>query len=411
MPNRFARSLCGILAFVAGHAALHAEVPDPSLASKALPGADKAAAPDVIKPGTRLTYLGSNAMHPVIRERLVLNERNEWVGEKTRSNVLQGIAQGSGGVGYTVSRVGHVDREVAVVTSSTYLLDTFRKTVTPTGSAGFVGNAGSAGDMWVNPAVLKKVEEKNENGNLIQRGPYTIGNRKHNVIRFQSDTKSGHNVMVYDTDSGLLLFRASSVLDFTARNRGPEGQELQPGQTHTSTSVLVEVKDIDVPWKGQPVPQWVGQFRELKYEGAVTTAAQGVTPNVMPMAITIVPKARENGWLRYGSTTVTQPYRLPPQTSTQEGAAGAASVGGLWIAPQALAALKAGQVIETNEVIGTKTVVSDVSRGVVTFSEVGAVHRIDIAYDMASGIMSGVSHKTQDQLSTRTAQMRLTGQR
>ena len=393
--------------------AAHAEVPDPSFVISALPDAAKAGPPPIIKPGTRLTYFGGSSTINGVRAKLVPDENGNWVNKTTGQRYGEREVRNTGGVGYSIARVSHVDREAVVVASATYLLDPLAKTVTSTGSSGIVTNAGAAGDYWIHPAVLKDVKEVNANGNFVGRMPYVVMNRKYNAIRFQSETASGHNTYVYDLDSGLMIFHGSSLIGGDVLTPGVNGQQagVGGGSTFLSHGFLMEVKDIDVPWKNAPTPAWVGQFRELKYDGGITTAIQGVTPHTQAVSVLLTPKARENGWLRYNNTTTIAVYGLPPHQSQTNSASGHASVGGLWIAPQGLAALKAGQVIETNDIIKTKTAVTDIGRGYVTISEMGQIHRLDVSYDTTTGIMAGVALRQQSQIAVTTTQLRLTGQR
>lgn len=392
--------------------AAQAEVPDPSFVVNVYPQVLKAGPPPIIKPGTRLTYFGGSSTINGVRAKLVPDENGNWVDKVSGRRYAESDVRNTGGVGYSIARVGHVDREVAVVHSATYLLDPLAKTVTSTGATGIVTNAGAAGDYWIHPAVLKDIQEVNANGQFIGRMPYVVMNRKFNAIRFQNDTASGHNTYVYDLDSGLMIFHGSSLIGGDVITPGVNGNAgVGRGSTFLSHGFLMEVKDIEVPWKNSPTPAWVGQFRELKYDGGITTAIQGVPPHTQAVSVLLTPKARENGWLRYNNTTTIAVYGLPPQQSQSNSASGHASVGGLWIPPQGLAALKAGQVIETNDIIKTKTAVTDIGRGYVTISEMGQIHRLDVSYDTTSGIMAGVTLRQQNQIAVTTTQLRLSGQR
>lgn len=393
--------------------AASAEVPDPSQASQMYPDSRKAGPPPTIKPGTRLVFFGGAATIPGVRSKLVPDENGNWVNKTTGQKFAATDVQGSGGVGFTIARVSHVDREAVAINTTSYLFDPLNKTVSYTGGSGMVTNAGAAADYWVHPAVLKNIQPLNQGGVFIGQVPYVLGNRKFNAIRFQTESASGHTAYVYDLDTGILLFYGASAIGGDVLTPGVNGQQagVGAGSTHLSHNMLVEVKDIDLPWKDAPVPAWVNQFRELRYDGSIVTAIQGVQPMTQPMSIVMVPKARENGWLRLSSTVTTQVYGFPPTQSKNDGAAGAASLNGLWIAPQALAKLQLNQVIETNEHLKTKTLVTDIGRGYVTISEIGQLHRIDVGYDTNTGIMAGVTLKQQNQISLTTTQVRLSGQK
>ncbi len=390
-----------------------AQVPDPSMAASVYPQVLQAGPPPIIKPGTRLIYFGGSSTIAGTRTKLVPDDKGNWFDPKTGQKYSERDVQGSGGVGYTVGRVSHVDRHVAAINIASYLLDPLAKTVSYTGGGGVVSNAGAGGDFWIHPAVLKNIREIREPGNFIGRTPYVIMNRKYNAIRFQNDSDNGHTTYVYDLDSGLMIFHGSSnIAGGVLTPPGPDGRPgIGAGNTFLSHNMLVEVKDVDIPWKNAPVPQWVNQFRELRYAGGVTTAIQGVNPTTQAMSVIITPKARENGWLRYTNTNTHHVYGLPPQQSTTEGAAGQAGLGGLWIPPQGMANLKVGQVLDSIDILKTKTIVTDIGRGHITLSEIGQLHRSDASYDTTTGLMTGVTLRQQNQLAITTTQLRLNGQR
>ncbi|MBN1509993.1 MAG: hypothetical protein JW955_24320 [Sedimentisphaerales bacterium] len=93
------------------------------------------------------------------------------------------------------------------------------------------------------------------------------------------------------------------------------------------------------------------------------------------------------------------------------GACGGATIGGLWISPAALAGLRPGQTIETNDKVGTSVTVSDVTGGSVTIRETGPLHRMDCTYDAATGMLSATTLTQQIGLARITHSLRLTGQR
>jgi hypothetical protein len=101
---------------------------------------------------------------------------------------------------------------------------------------------------------------------------------------------------------------------------------------------------------------------------------------------------------------------MPPEQAQQEGASGTASIGGLWIPSEALVSLRPGQVIETNDKVGTTVTVSQVRQGSVVISEVGPLHRADWTYDARTGMLSATTLTQQIGLAQITHSLQLTGQ-
>jgi hypothetical protein len=114
------------------------------------------------------------------------------------------------------------------------------------------------------------------------------------------------------------------------------------------------------------------------------------------MQVTVTPAQRGNGWVRFTSASVIQSIQgLPPEQGQSTGSSGTATIGGLWIPPQALAGLRQGQVLDQNQQVGTTTSVSAIGGGSMMISEVGPLHRIDCAYDLRTGVMSAMNIEQQ----------------
>jgi hypothetical protein len=167
------------------------------------------------------------------------------------------------------------------------------------------------------------------------------------------------------------------------------------GSTQVVTGWLVEVKDVKVPWKAAAVPAWVGKFTKLDYEGVQSTVVAGTGQLDQRVEVAITPRARHDGWLRFtNSLTVQTLAGMPPEQSQSDGSGGPASIGGLWIGPDAIPKLKARQLIDRNDITKTVISVSDVDSRSVTIREVGQHHRIEWTYDAATGILVAVKTTT-----------------
>jgi hypothetical protein len=115
--------------------------------------------------------------------------------------------------------------------------------------------------------------------------------------------------------------------------------------------------------------------------------------------------------VRYTNNAVIQSIQgMPPEQAQSEGASGSASIGGLWIAPQALANLRTQQVIERHDIVGTTILVSNAGAGIVTLSEIGPLHRMDWTYQTNTGMLSGVTLTQQIGMAQITHTLRLSGQ-
>jgi hypothetical protein len=404
--------LCVLLAGVWAGIALGAQqvqVPDPSIMLPLVPAAAESPAPPVIKPGTRLTYFGMTASIPGEYKRLVQDDNGKWIDEQTGKRYDEEDVPGSGAAAFTVLSVGHVGGGLVEVTTSMYTLNTATKQCTFAGSGGMVGHAGCAADYWISPDVLRQVREVNTQGLRILRMPYTVAGKTYKAIRFQTDDASGYQARVYDLETGLVIFHGSRtqgksiVTPPIGQNGGQTG--LGQGNTQTVTGWIVEIKDIDVPWKNAAPPKWIEQFQKLSYKGVQTSVVLAAGTKLdRAMTGTLMPKARGPGWVRFTNQFLIESLPgMPPEQAQQEGACGGATIGGL-------AGLHPRQVIETNDKVGTTVAVTDVRPGLVTITETGPLHRVDCTYDIRTGILSATTLTQQIGLAQITHRLQLTGQ-
>ena len=379
-------------------------VPDPSPELTLFPAAAKAGPPSWAHPGTRLVYFSASASIRNAGQALVLDDKGNWVISGTGQKWNEQDVASASGAGYIVYQIGFIDHDVAQVGNSLYGQDSTDGSVQFIGGSGMVTNAGCASDLWVHPDVLKNVKEIAQGDVRITRMPYTVNKKKYNALRIQSTTANGYTASVYDLDTGIMIFHGSSA-------SGSVG--IGGGVTQLTTGWLLEVKDVDIPWKAAAVPAWVGKFKELDYQGAYSTVVAIGTGGRLDRPVTVVttPKARRDGWLRTSSTFTIQGFQgMPPDVSQSEGSSGPAC-GGQWIGPEAIPKLKARQIIDQNDITKTVVSVSDVNPRSVTITEVGQHHRIDSTYDAASGILTGVQTTTTTGLSQTTYRVQLVGQK
>lgn len=400
-----------LAAFVTG---ARAQVPDPGQGLILCPDAAKAGPPAWAKPGTRLVYFGMSASVRAVGQQLVLDDHGNWVNKDTGQRLGVQEVPTASGAGYSVFQIGYVDQNVAEVNCQLYLLDTTNNSVTFTSSSGLVTNAGCGGDMWIHPDALKNLKEVNEGGVRIMRMPYTLNNKQYKAIRVQTTTGNGYTAYVYDLETGIMIFHGASAQGAGVLTPGPNGQAgVGAGNTQLVTGWIMEVKDVDVPWKAAAIPAWVGKFRQLNYQGALSTAIPNAGQMDLPVTSVVVPKAHGDGWLRFGLASEVRPIAagMPPSQQQMEGASGPASVGGLWIGPDAIPKLRQNQVIDKNDITKTTTVVSDVGPRGVVISEIGALHRIDWAYDAASGMLAAIDVTTQNGVARTKTHQQLSGQK
>jgi hypothetical protein len=247
-----------ILATAGARGANRVEVPDPSIMLPVAPGAAEAPAPPVIKPGTRLTYFEMTASIPGEYGKLVQDDNGAWIDKRTGKRYREEDIGASGSAAFNIVYVGHVGGGVAQLSNRLYTLNTGIQKSTLGSTGGLVGHAGCAADYWIHPDVLRQVQEVNTQGVRILRMPYTVAGKTYKAIRFQSEDVSGYNAHVYDLETGLMIFYGSriqgpSVITPPLGGAGRAG--MGEGSSQVVTGWIVEVKDIDVPWRNAAPPR------------------------------------------------------------------------------------------------------------------------------------------------------------
>ena len=358
------------------------DVPDPNPLILMYPGAKDAGAPPAIKPGMRITYYGGSASIPGSYKQTVYDPNgNEWKNTNTGQTLpwKNVDVPSASGDGYRVIRVNHIDDKIAVVSASDYLHDPLAKRMLPVGGFGVATNAGCAADFWVHPKVLKAIEPKNDDGVVIMPMKLQMGQKKFDGLRFQVSGDKSYTMKVYDLETGLLLLHAARAEGSAIPTPGIVRQ-LPPSAAPTilSAGYPAALTYVDLPWKDAPVPDWVGNFRSLSYQGAYTSSLTGVGSMTKQFQLTMTVKQRGQKWVRLDAKSAYFFQGVPAGGAQQPTVYGSASVGGLWIAPKVLAKLRKGQEIESNKLTHTKLIVSDVGEGYVTISEIGDAHRNDV---------------------------------
>lgn len=85
------------------------------------------------------------------------------------------------------------------------------------------------------------------------------------------------------------------------------------------------------------------------------------------------------------TTTLGSPYGLPAATNEVTDVSGIAQVGGFWLPPAGLAALRNGQVLDEDPIVGTRQVVTGADGQWVTIGYGSPVDSTEFLYEVASG--------------------------
>lgn len=373
-----------------------------------LPELRSAKAPSWVQQGTRITYYSAAASVPQSYHRYVEDEEGGWIDPTTGDKYRREDIQSAAGHGYNEINVTAVNDAVVALNIRAYgLQDVDRSSpVTTLTWSGAVGLPGAGSDWWLAPEVLAGIEETVTSDLKIVRMPYTAEGTTYSSIWIQSLSDRGNHTWVYDLDSGVLLHTASStqgppITGPVARGEGREGS------TFLTTSTIVNTRQLSMPWVGSSAPSWIGSESHFDYQGTVT--AEVGSPIPLDATVAIDRKASGSDWARYTYARTLYSTVAPSVTEGFERVDGPGQVGGLFLPPDALGDLRAGDDLDHDPVTNVDVSVAAVDPGsTVTIRESGQGEVSELTYDARSGLLVAWSYQNPYQYQRHD--FRLTGQ-
>ena len=353
--------------------------------------------PAWLKPGVRLSFYGASATLPHTYSRYVPDENGAWVDKETGERFDREKNYGSAGEGISQLDASVVGSERALFSMRTFLLatqDFGGKRLRPMGTTVAVGPVASCDDWYVNPATLAGLKASHNDQVAILPMPYQLDGQTYDTVAFKHQTDNAYVCSFYDKATGVMVASSSSVRKLTAGE--PESTMLQ----------IIRFKGMrqrDVSWANEPAPTWLHTVQRFTAQGTHTLTTNGLAPMVTPLQVVAGVDERGADWfIWHRSATTGGGHGLPPQTTTATMLAGPAQIGGLWMAPGALARFTPGQVLDSDPLIGTQTSVAAVQGNLVQIRETGQSHVIDCLYDSGSGQLQRVRQTEQPMAGTTT---------
>ena len=312
----------------------------------------QAPAPAWLRPGVRLTY--NSAYATFARE----------IDDPTPS--------GAGLIQYDVIAQ---DRRSVVVVPTLYGIDSQGQP--PTGLGYLLGLPG-LGETWFAPQVLADAEAAAHDGLLVNRLTVDVEGESYDVVRFQSNTDSGEEVWEFEEQTGLLVFHRQALYDGAGN------------QTSANMQSLVGRRQVKLPWRFGSVPTWASRGAEIELAGSQTIDL-GSPPYIpLPMAIRLRITKAGSLWSEYSRAT----YMNSRQIAQGSGATGVAQIfGGIWLPPQALGVLHAGEVLDRDPLTGLETSVAEATARQIVIAGQGPSYTTRYVYDARSGRLIGYSQE------------------
>jgi hypothetical protein len=271
-----------------------------------------------------------------------------------------------------------IDSGLAVATSQLFLDSGAGNSVVPSLVFPVLGLPG-IGEFWLNPQALVKAEDVATAELSVTRMDQDFGGDTYHVVRFEYTHANAQYGWVYDSASGLLLFYSAAIGTDTDPNR------------QLSQVTFVARRQLSLPWQDGSLPGWVARTSRLHYSGTYATTVSGASSVELSAAATV---QLQDHYSRWNACRLSNSIQGQPDATSEQLSGGDEAFGGLWLAPEALAALQDGQTLDTDPVTGAVITVSR-DQNMVTLTETGQLFQTSLSYDAADGRLTALVEQQQ----------------
>lgn len=376
------------------------------------PGNDRGEAPVAGMPawlqaGARVTWWAGSASLPGVSSRLVLNEKGLWVDRNGRRYGVEST-MGAGGMGYQQLNIVHVGGDGIAADMRSYLIaDPQTQDAILTSSAGCSGTAQNLGDYWVNPQQLQKLQDGETGGTRIVHGPYELEGRKFDAVSVRTDTEAGFSQYTYDLATGLCLASSTSGTSAPVWVANGNNSTAGAGTTYITQTHLVAMRQLQLPWANDGLPQDLRAGSSLDYRGTYRTEIPGSPVLPWQFAATVQIDRIGAGFATGKLRTHLDSGMGMPQDGEQSRVFGANMIGGLFVSPQTLRQLRPQQLLDEDPTTHVRTYVGEAQNGAVAIIEQGPTQEAVYAYDMQSGMLVANSQRQKSGVATIVLQVQL----
>lgn len=355
-------------------------------------------APDWVKPGVELSFHSASAIiagdGPVFQldpqgDLVATDGSGRRYSMKPGGRITNGLLDGGhSGHGFVKATIVAAGADTVAIAVDVYTISGGIEAPRISARTAFVGPPGAAGDLWVSPVWLAGVEAGTKNPMFrVLRMEWPDGRATRNAVVFAAN--DGSMVLAYDRESGILLYRGGSGEGEKGVNLRVNGLVVSNTPTRLLTvSELAGRRTPALPWAGLPSPEGADRLRTLRYEGQVGIVVPG-SPNLpLPYSLDLRAADRGPGWVRFRAVeTAGGAGGALPVVTEELRLAGPDQLGGLWIAPAALAKLRPGQVLDRDPLTGFTTAVASADADAVTLVRSGVGQTLEAAYDRRTGLL------------------------
>nr|WP_321468048.1 hypothetical protein [uncultured Desulfobulbus sp.] len=309
-------------------------------------------APDWIQPGLRLTYYTISGTLPNGPHEYVADPNGTW-GDQRGNSYSRKSLRATGSNGLFQFNIAAMDQQRAVVQMLFYLYDGVNATESRQAlEAGYVAPVGTGGDLWMHPEALTILVRKyggqpalstEQPGMWASKVRKTIDQATYDAVLLVLVTQSSRKLWMYDSASGVLLY-SSEISKTSAVNT--QNDRLSPGGSTVRFTTFKGSRTLQLPWAGQPAPNWLASANTFEYSGTFQVTLPGSPATPLPFNLGISVQERGRDWLQYRVNSTSQALESGAELTARVG--GNTMLCGSWIPPAALGMLQTGQVVDTD---------------------------------------------------------------
>ena len=299
--------------------------------------------------------------------------------------------EGSAGAGFIQYDLVALDAG-QVVCSMKFYLDIGNGLLIPSLVAPAFGAYG-AGDFWVDPESLKDAEGLASDELTVARMSTNIGDSSYNAVRFEYRKEDAEYVWMFDEASGLLLFYRHAIGGEDATHR------------QLADMTLARQRQLDLPWQGGSLPDWVRDGNRLRYQGAYSVWTMGSPAASLPYSVSVEVKRTATRWSE---------HQISDRLSGQAGSVTTRVTGlsqlsdAIWLPAEAIDALLRSRTLDHDPVTGAETTVSQGPGETLTLTESGAAYETALTYDTRNGMLVAMAQQTQTGIASIIIELQLT---
>jgi hypothetical protein len=377
---------------------------------RALPPSSQAAAfpaPDIIRPGLRLTYYLMTGSLSGSVNGWVLDEEGDWVDKRTGRRYAT-ERKGNASHGLIQPTVVGGDGGWVALAQPFYLFNGEDTTPIYRISLDDLVTADAGGDLWMHPGKQDAMRRAHPWGAAAGPGGVMAralpwrddAGRSYQATQIVVLGEASRMTSVFDQATGLLLY-LSRLTREPPLIRDPQ-QTLPDSVSYATFLRFRGARQTATPWLGRPIPAGLRTARVLSYQGSYTLQGQGIIPTPLAIQASLRPTRAGGDWMLLGGRTVMQGAGLPTDFKSLDGPG---ALTPLAIPPDVLAGLRAGQVLDRDPETGFVLGVAAGEAGFVILRSAGPTQTITYAYERSRGLLA---RKIQQDLQRPTGMVMVT---